>query len=270
MPNREYDFEADGFIVLRKVFDENTLAAMRKLLTEIVKYAEIGLEDPFARYYLRHRADQGVLYDLFQRHPEIQALARNPDILEALTTVLGPDILLYENSMVYKPKGKKNGVPFHQDFISRPDEPLKFIAWMAIDPVTETGGALKIIPGTHKGGFLKWHRVKGETHHDRADVSHLDTDKAKFITLDPGDVLIFNQLVVHGSDEAHTESLRLVYRASYQSFDEIYVPRGAPIVVRGGHPSALQRRFSRPYEPPRKKNIARRIVNRIGRSLVDF
>lgn len=263
---QEFDFERDGFIVLRSVFTEETLAPMRALLCEIIDYADRNYYDPFTRYYMKHRSDQGVLYDIYQRHPEVGVFARNPVILESLSKILGGDILLYENSVVYKPKGRKNGVPFHQDFISRPNEPPKFIAWMAIDPVRKDGGALKVIPGSHRGGFLPWHRVKGETHHDRIDPSKLDISNLQHIELDPGDVLIFNQLVVHGSDEAHTDSLRLVYRVSYQSFDEIYVPRGAPIVVHGGRPDSLSTRFTMP-EGSQKKSLVRRAINRVGRTL---
>jgi phytanoyl-CoA hydroxylase len=266
----EFSFDRDGFVVLRKVFDEATLARMRSTIVDIVKYAERGLEDPFLKYYLKHRADQGVLYDLFQRHPEFDELARNTRVLDALEEVLGPDIFLYENSIVYKPKGRQNGVPYHQDFISRPDEPIKFIAWMAIDRVTKESGALKVLPGTHKEGFKKWHRVEGETHHDRIDPAQLDLGRQMHIELEPGDVLIFNQLVVHGSDEMHTDSLRLVYRASYQGFDEIFVPRGAPVVMRGGRPESLARRWPGAHQEPRRKPLIVRALNRIGRELASM
>lgn len=267
MVETSFDFEHDGFIVLRKVFTPDFLADIRQTLINIVTYADQNLEDPFTRYYLKHRADQGVLYDLFQRHPEFHAMARNADILDALESVLGPDIFLYENSVVYKPKGKRNGVPYHQDFISRPNEPAKFIAWMAVDKVTKDSGALKVIPGSHKNGFLPWYRVKGETHHDRIDPSALDLTGQIHVELEPGDVLIFNQLVVHGSDEMNTDSLRLVYRASYQSFDEIFVPRGAPVTMRGGKPESLAKRWPAAYQAPRQKNLLVRALNRIGRKL---
>lgn len=267
MNDTQYTFAEDGFVILRQVFDADTLAQMRALLVDIVHYADQGLEDPFTRYYLPHRADQGVLFDLFQRHPEFDALARAPRVLDALETVLGPDILLYENSVVYKPKGRKNGVPYHQDFISRSDEPIKFIAWMAIDRVTRDSGALKVIPGSHKNGFLPWHRVKGETHHDRINPEALDLSGQIHLELEPGDVLIFNQLVVHGSDEMNTDSLRLVYRASYQSFDEIFVPRGTPICVRGGRPDSLARRWPEPARPAPRRNLVMRGLNYVGRRL---
>jgi phytanoyl-CoA hydroxylase len=263
----DFDLQRDGFTVLRRVFDESALAPVRALLTSIAQYADENLEDPFTSYYLGHRADQGVLYDLYQRHPEFAVLARNPTILSALATVLGDDFFLYENSVVYKPKGRGNGVPFHQDFISRPDEPVKFIAWMAIDRVTKASGALKVIPASHKHGFLKWHRVKGETHHDRLNPDQIDTSKVHYVELEPGDVLIFNQLVVHGSDEMHTDSLRLVYRVSYQSFDQIYTPRATPLVVHGGLPKALRQRFPRKRNAIPAKPLWRRGLNFVGRVL---
>ncbi len=266
---QEYDFDRDGFVVLRKVFDEDYLSERRTFLKSLIKYAENDYYDEFERYYLRHRADQGVLYDLFQRHPEFNEMARNSRILDSISEVLGENIFLYENSLVYKPKGKRNGVPWHQDFVSRPNEPRKLIAWCAIDRVSKDTGALKVIPGSHRFGFLPWYRVKGETHHDRINLEGVDVTKAIHIELDPGDVLIFNQLLVHSSDEMNKDELRLVYRASYQSFEEIFTPRGAPIVVRGGDAYSLMKRFNKMRSSNRKPALIR-AINRVGRILSDF
>jgi phytanoyl-CoA hydroxylase len=241
----DYTFEDDGFVILKKVFSDEELDPIRKLTDEIIAYGEKELEDPFRKYYLKHRIDQGALYDLFQRHPEFQSLAKNNVILEKITEVFGEDICLYENSLVYKPKGKNNAVPWHQDFISRPHEPLKLIGWIALDDVKIENGAMKVIPGSHRKGFLKWFRVKGETHHDRIDLSQLDERSAIHVELDAGDVLIFNQLLVHSSDECHSEKKRRAYRVSYIGMEKVLVPRGAPIVLRGGHPKILVNRFSK-------------------------
>lgn len=268
MTDSEFSFEKDGFVILRKVFNETELSSIRSTLQRIVSYAEKGLEDPFDKYYLRHRADQGVLYDLFQRHPEFDRMARNERILDAVAEAAGPDIFLYENSVVYKPKGKQNGVPFHQDFISRVNEPVKYIAWMAVDRVTRDSGALKVVPGSHKKGFLSWHRVKGETHHDRIDERELDLTGLMHVELEPGDVLIFNQLVVHGSDTMNTDSLRLVYRVSYQGFDEVFVPRGSPVVMRGGTPESMAKRFPNAFVQPEPAPFWRRAIHAIGRRLL--
>jgi len=261
------EIRSKGFTILRGVFDADTLARLREFLERLIPQADNAAGDPFLPWYLPHRTDQGVLYDLFQRHPEFTDFARNSQILDSVAEVLGLDLFVYENSLVYKPAGRKNGVPFHQDFISRPHEPKKLIAWMAIDDVRKDNGALKIVPGSHVKGFLPWYRVQGETHHDRLDLSSIDTSKVEHVELDAGDVLVFDQLVVHGSDEAHGDELRLVYRVSYQGFDEIFVPRASPIVVRGGGPEALSSRFANYRPESDRRGPITKLVNRIGTRL---
>ncbi|MCE9591942.1 MAG: phytanoyl-CoA dioxygenase family protein [Planctomycetes bacterium] len=255
-----------GYLILRSVIPAGEMSVVRGLTDRIVACASRNLEDPFAKYYLRHRADQGTLYDLYQRHPEFQPLAKIPAVLDALESVLGPDIFLYENCLVYKPRDRRNGVPWHQDFLSRPDEPVKYIAWMAIDNVTRANGAMKIIPGSHLKGFLPWHRVKGETHHDRVNPECVDESKAIHAELAAGDVLVFNQMLLHSSDEVDSELPRRAFRVSYQGFDAISTPRGTPIVLRGGTPESLAQRFPNPYTPPVqvKEDIARRCLHAIG------
>ncbi|HET6725380.1 MAG TPA: phytanoyl-CoA dioxygenase family protein [Gammaproteobacteria bacterium] len=264
------DLVENGFTILEGVYSAEEVAAARTLIVRVIEYAERGLEDPFDRYYLPHRSDQGVLYDVVQRHPGLWQLARSPQVLDIVASVLGDDVLMYENSVVYKPKGKRNSVPFHQDFISRPDEPLKLIAWTALEPVTVASGAMKVIPGSHRNGFLPWHRVKGETHHDRINESAMPTDTAVYAELEPGDVLIFNQLLVHGSDEVHTDSLRVALRVSYQGFGSVETPRGTPLVMRGGDPEHLATHFPRRAADLPRSPLWKRIAHLVGRRLTSL
>jgi len=263
------ELKTQGFTILKRVVPEKDLITLRDLTSRIISYAEKELVDPFDSYYLRHRSDQGVLYDLYQRHPEFQGIAKLDPILNVLEGVIGSDILFYENSLVYKPKGKSNAVPWHQDFISRPNEPKKFIVWVAFDDVTVENGALKAIPKSHLGGYLPWHRVDGETHHDRIDMRHLDVSQSVYLELSAGDVLIFDCMLCHGSDEVNVDSPRRAYRASYQGFDQVFVPRGSPLVIRGGSPDSLVLRYPDKFVP-RRKSVIQRAINKLGRVLLDI
>jgi phytanoyl-CoA hydroxylase len=266
----EYNFNDHGFVILKSVFDENTLAKMREFTDKIIADGEKDLEDPFSLYYMRHRTDQGALYDLFQRHPEYQELARNETILDELAKVIGEDIFLYENSLVYKPKGKNNEVPWHQDFINRPTEPIKFIAWIALDDVMIDNGAMKVIPGSHKKGFLPWYTVPGETHHTRLNLDGIQLEDYVFAELSAGDVLIFNQLLLHSSERIVSDKPRRAYRISYQGFEQIFTPRSTPIVLRGGTPESIRTRYNQSYvkppapAPARRKNLLVRLINKVG------
>lgn len=271
----EVELIEDGYLVLKEVFPEKELVRLRKLFDDIIQYQLKGDKDPFSRFYLTHRTDQGVLYDLFQRHPEFQDFAKNTTILDSLVEVLGEDIFLYENSLVFKPLAKQNEVPWHQDFINRPSEPLKYIAWIAIDDVTKENGAMKIIPKTHKLGFLPFHTIPGETHHTRLLTDGIDLDSFQFVEMKAGDVLIFNQLLLHSSERIDSAKPRRAYRVSYQGFDQIFTPRATPIVLRGGSPSSVYQKFEKkntihPSQLELEKNFFQRILNRVGRKLLDI
>lgn len=273
MNTHKKKLEQDGYTILKNVLLEEDLENIRRLTDRIISYGDKELEDPFSSYYMRHRTDQGVLYDLFQRHPEFQELAKQKEILDSVETVLGQDIFLYENSLVYKPKGRANEVPWHQDFINRPDEPIKYIAWIALDNVNVGNGALKVIPGSHKLGFLPFHTVEGETHHTRLNLDGINLDNYTFVELEAGDVLIFNQLVLHSSDRVDVKEPRRAYRISYQGFGQIFTPRATPVVLRGGSPEALENKFNQPYhnpqvaQQPSKPNLVRRAMHKLGRYL---
>ncbi|HIP27047.1 MAG TPA: phytanoyl-CoA dioxygenase family protein [Campylobacterales bacterium] len=273
--NEEYkkQFKENGFVILKNVFSEKKLKEIRSLQEEIIDYTDKNLEDPFLPWSMPHRNDQGVLYDLYQRHPEFQEMAKNERILDCLEVVLGKDIYLYDNSLIYKPKGKKNAVAWHQDFISRPSEPLKIIVWMALDNVSKENGTVQVIPASHKQGHLPWHRVEGETHHDRVNMEYVNKDRDKIIyaELEAGDVLLFNMLILHGSDEVHTDVDRRVYRCSYQSMEKkVFTPRQSPIVMRGGRPDFLAKEYSNCSVKFQKKPFTIRVLNKIGRILTSY
>lgn len=262
----------DGFVIIKNVYSNKFLESLCKLTDDIIKHAEKDLVDPFNKYYMSHRNDQGVLYDLYQRHPEFQQLVMNKQVLDILEGVLGDSIYLYENSMIYKPKGRRNGVPWHQDFISRPTEPIKYIVWSAFDDTNEKNGALKVIPKSHSKGFRPWYRVEGETHHDRVKPEIIEQHAEEIMRVDmkAGDVLIFNMLILHSSDEVNTDIPRRAFRCSYQSAaNNIFVPRGSPIIVRGGHPSGLEKTYHlKNNHAPHP--IHKRIARKMGRLLNEY
>lgn len=257
-------FKSKGYITIKSVFEEKKLISMRKLCDEIVEYTELNNNDLFSNYYLKHRPDQGVLYDLYQRFPEFSNLARSQVIIDVVSKIYSKNFFLYENSLVYKPRGKANAVPWHQDFINRPNEPIKVIAWIALDDISQANGCMYAIPGSHELGFLPCLTLKGETHHTRVDISKVDQSKAVPIEMKAGDVLIFHQLLLHSSKEVHTELPRRAYRVSYQNFNKSFTPRGTPIVISLRDKSVLSEVYTYENETT---NLLLRGVRKIGKVL---
>lgn len=266
--NIKSKFENDGYIVLKKVFEPKELEDVIALTDEIIDWSEKYLEDPFQEYFMRHRSDQGVLYDLYCRHPEFRRLVDKKELIEPLKEIMGENFFLYENSLIYKPKGKYNEVPWHQDFMNRTKEPSKFIVWIALDDVKISNGALKFIPESHKNGFGSYHKVRGETHHTRLDLSGVDVSKYKYGEMKKGDVLIFHHLVIHGSDSVDVSEPRRAYRFAAQGIKQVFTPRSVPIMLSGGNPEAfVTAGYNKKYK---KSGLVSKAANKLGRYLMSI
>ena len=258
-------FERDGFVILRGALTPEETARGRAAFEAMAPHIDKNPKDLLSNYYLPHRPDQGVLYDLYQRSPAFAALARTPAIVDGIAAIYGPNFYLYENSLVYKPAGRSNAVHWHQDFMDRPDEHVKVVAWMALDDVTEANGCMYGVPGSHKLGFLKSERVAGETHHTRLVLDGVDLSAAIPLEMKSGDVLLFHQLLVHSSREIALVTNRRAYRVSYQSMDVSYTPRGTPIVISLRDPAVLDR----PFADAHPEISFRGRLRRFGHKVVD-
>lgn len=150
--------------------------------------------------------------------------------------------------------------------MNRPDEPVKYIAFIAIDPLKSNTGALKVIPKSHQFGFMPFRTKKGEAHHTGIPdhlYDSLDIDSAIYVEQDPGDILIFNQLLIHSLDECSPSigSLARSFRFSFQGFDKMFTPRLAPVSIFGGDPTSISCNRYEPHQKVMKrKHLLRRLL----------
>ena len=134
-------------------------------------------------------------------------VARNPDILEMVGQVIGPNFALWNSSFFAKPAGNGKRTPWHQDGEYWPIRPLATCTvWIAIDAATPENGCLRVIKGSHKDRSLRKHRTV-----DAPDVTlnqelmpdAYDEGQAVDLVLAPGQISLHDVFLLHGS-EANT------------------------------------------------------------------
>lgn len=140
-------------------------------------------------------------------------LVRNPQILDAVEDVLGPDILCWQSSFFIKEPGTKGYVSWHQDAtywgLSTPDV---CTAWLALTPATIESGAMKVAPGTHK--------LPQMAHEDTFNPDNLltrgqelkadiDIDSAVDMVLAPGEISLHHIMLAHASEPNRSADRRL-------------------------------------------------------------
>ncbi|SMF37109.1 Phytanoyl-CoA dioxygenase (PhyH) [Tistlia consotensis] len=134
--------------------------------------------------------------------PWMVDLARHPAILDAVESLLGPDILLFGSSMFAKAAASPKFVSWHQDsayYGLTPNESVT--AWLAFTPSDRSNGCLRVLPGSHRGVDYEHDETydpenllaRGQT------IRGIDDERAVYLELEPGEFSLHHVRTAHGS-----------------------------------------------------------------------
>ena len=83
--------------------------------------------------------------------PSFDRLIRHPVIVEHVSQILGPDLMVWSTNIFNKAPKSEKIVSWHQDLtywgLDSDDE---VTVWVALSPVTEASGCMFFVPGSHK------------------------------------------------------------------------------------------------------------------------
>ncbi|MBM08832.1 MAG: phytanoyl-CoA dioxygenase family protein [Magnetovibrio sp.] len=182
-------YHQDGFIVPEYSLPAETLVKIRTSYDEL-----LALNPEFKDYCPA----------LLQYNLSFLKYARDPNILDMVEQILGPDIILWNSSFFAKPEKNGKETPWHQDGEYWPLSPLATCTvWIAIDDATKDNGCLKFMRGSHKDKMLRPHLTNDNqnfTLHQQIRDSEYDDDKAIYLELKAGQMSLHDVYLVHGSE----------------------------------------------------------------------
>lgn len=144
--------------------------------------------------------------------PWICELARNPNIVSAVQSLIGPDVLLFGASAFAKNAHDSRFVSWHQDSAYYGLDPHEEVTvWLALSRARSESGCLKVIPKSHVGPDL----VHEETY--AADnllsrgqaLKDVDDSAAVEMPLEAGEFSIHHERTVHGSLANNSDDRRI-------------------------------------------------------------
>jgi hypothetical protein len=146
--------------------------------------------------------------------PASLELLGSPEILGIAESLAGPNFVPTYESMVFKDAGDGAPIHWHQDAVHPRKHRITNVD-IYLDESVAGAGALRVIPGSHR---------------QAADICSLeeshswDIPGAIEVPLAPGDVLLHDVMIVHGSPPALGNKLRRTiyyeFRAAEQILDE--------------------------------------------------
>jgi ectoine hydroxylase-related dioxygenase (phytanoyl-CoA dioxygenase family) len=149
----------------------------------------------------------------------MDALVRHPRVLDAVESLIGPDILLYHLTSWLKEPHEASRVSWHQDgtyFGLEPPEQVT--AWIALTDATPDMGCIKLIPGSQVIGQRPHKDVPAADNLlSRGQTIDFQMDYTKYIMmpLRAGQVSLHHTHVVHCSDPNRTDQRRIGIGVSY-------------------------------------------------------
>ena len=121
------------------------------------------------------------------------------EVLDFVEAFIGPDILLFRNTLMLKPGNHGSAHRLHQDSPYWHMEPATQITVsIALTDATIDNGCFQVIPGSHKSGLQDWgaNFRASNTLTDRDDI---DLSSLIQVPLRAGSAIFFDSKLVHGS-----------------------------------------------------------------------
>ena len=134
--------------------------------------------------------------------PVFNKVCLNRNILDAVESIIGQNILICGTTLFIKNPNEKGFVSFHQDAKYIGLEPHNWVTvWLAVTDANEKNGCMRMLSGSHKED-LKYHEQKFDENNlltRGQTITNIPMDKTKPIILKAGQISLHHPLIIHGS-----------------------------------------------------------------------
>jgi len=223
----QQEFDQQGYTILKGFFTEDELKQAQGAIAELVdRHAERliaagKITDPLAdepletRFLRLFEVDPGAAPLLLRRELHLMGLYDlffNPRLLDIIKLFLGGEIRLYPNYSIRPklPDLAATEVLWHQDggYTEGQVESLRMVnVWTPFVPARVHNGCMQFVPGTHKLGQVT--HVKRQYYLEISpELLEPYLSQAINIELDPGDVVLFHNLLFHRGLPNHSKQIR--------------------------------------------------------------
>ena len=221
-------WDREGYLVLKNLLPRPIIDGVRRKYAEVVDQliaqlkAEGLIQDegkhlPFERRLAevagRHANKFGRGWRKLVGGREVFDLHHSPGLVDVVGELIGGDVIGHPvyNARPKLPNQQLTVVPWHQDsgyFGEKSATSLILTCWIPLVPVHAENGCMQVIPGTHRTPLYKHTLENREGQFLELDPAVVDESKAVTLPMQPGDVLIFNNLVFHRSLASTSPDIR--------------------------------------------------------------
>ena len=183
------DYKNKGYISPVSALTSSEAKEIRDEIEKIEKYWPRALEG-INRNYIH------LISPIFNK------ICLNKNILDAVESIIGKNILICGTTLFIKNPNEKGFVSFHQDAKYIGLEPHNWVTvWLAVTDANEKNGCMRMLPGSHNEN-LKNHEQKFDENNlltRGQTITNVSLEKTDPIILKAGQVSLHHPTIIHGS-----------------------------------------------------------------------
>ena len=223
LPPHVDQFREDGFLLIKGALDADALEEARAGLMHL-----ISGDNPEFRGIQYEKSVRGRLDELsrkeriasvrklqfFVGHDDrLTRLSEDPRLLRILEAIIGETPGLFANQAMVKPAKIGREKPWHQDhaYFDLPMGTQIVSAWVSLDAATPENGCMHVIPGSHREGPVVHFQVRDWQICDE----QVQTSRIVAVETDPGDILLWDGLLHHGTPPNRSDRGRRALQLHY-------------------------------------------------------
>lgn len=237
-PQQRADYEKNGFVVIRNLIKPDKLDKYKKRFQDIcsnketVPYMTVMKDVTIAKSEFLEGEKAITKIQDFCYDDELFEYCCIPEVIDHVKSITGNNVMAMHTMLINKPPdsgSKTSRHPLHQDLYYFPFRPQNSIvcAWTAMEKITRENGCLVVVPGSHKGEFLKhgYPDWKGGVNKMYYGIQDFDFKSANLVHLEmeKGDTVFFHPILIHGSGTNRTSGFRKAISCHYAASECNYI-----------------------------------------------
>lgn len=204
-------FDEQGFFLLKGAVDRDALAEVERIGDDLEIEGNRYLDRlPDKKLGIASKDEITFTGHVTAKSTALRAFAAGQPFLDLVHDLVGPDVRLYWDQLVYKKPEMAKDFPWHQDNGYKYVLPQAYLTcWTPLTPATVDNGCPWVLPGIHRRGTLA-HRWS-----DTGFVCSDGNEGAVPVEAEPGDVVVFSSLTPHRTGPNLTDDVRKAYILQY-------------------------------------------------------
>ena len=211
-----HSYREDGFVKPIRAFSPERAVELRENIERIERECADADKPIDINQYFRVNGQIVI--------PLLYEMTRTEAVLDAVESVLGPNLLVWSCELFIKEAGSEKIVSWHQDmtYWGMGGSDKQATAWIAITNVSEEAGCMRFVPGSHKQQLVP--------HIDKFSEDNLlsrgqevavdvDEDDAVLDDLAPGEMSMHHGRIFHASGPNRSSDRRIGVAIRYVAPD---------------------------------------------------